>query len=175
MVFLADLDQEPYSRKRGLLIGAAIALPLALLFAAFVLPRLRMAIINAAADHDSRARERDAYMNRLCTEALVVDRDEDACKCILGTEYPSMDCLSPFAVWLTDRQVERCDAPEVFDSSVSFCTCVQTLDESSKKEAEPKAARSIKSEGYWRCDALEDRLDLPPLQELAPSFVEATG
>ena len=29
MVFLADLDQEPYSRKRGLMIGVAIAIPIA--------------------------------------------------------------------------------------------------------------------------------------------------
>ena len=106
------------------------------------------------------------------TEALVVDRDEDACKCILGTEYPSLDCLAPFAVWLTDRQVERCEDPKTFEASVSFCTCVQTLDEQFDAAAGDPSAPSIKSEGYWRCDALEDRLDLPPLQELAPAFAE---
>ena len=173
MVFLADLDQEPYSRRRGLLIGVAIALPLSLLIGAFGLPRLRAAIINAAADHDARAAERDAYMDALCTQALNVDRDEDACKCILGTDYPSLDCAAPFNVWLTDRQVERCEDQAVFDQAVGFCTCVQTLDENFKAESDPKAARVIKSEGYTRCEGLPDKLAYPPLDQLAPSFEAA--
>jgi hypothetical protein len=170
VVFLADLDQEPYSRKRGLLIGAAIAIPVTLAVGVFVLPRIRAAIINAAADHDARARERDAYMQALCTEALVVDRDEDTCKCILGTEYPSMDCMSGFNVWLVDRQVERCADEAVFNQSVAFCTCVRTLGEQFAAEPDPNAARVIKSEGYPRCEGLDDALEYPALEQLAPSF-----
>ena len=170
MVFLADLDQEPYSRKRGLMIGVAIAIPIALLFAAFVLPRLRAAIVNAAADHDARAEARNVYMNRVCSEALVVERDEKMCGCVLGSEYPSIDCISHFNVWATNRQVERCADPATFDAAVSFCTCVQTLEQKSAELADPKAARVLKSEGYPRCVGLEDRLDFPPLEQLASTF-----
>lgn len=170
VVFLADLDQEPYSRKRGLVIGAAIAIPVTLAVGVLVLPRIRAAIINAAADHDARARERDSYMLSLCTEALVVERDEDTCKCVLGAEYPSLDCMSGFNVWLVDRQVERCADPGVFDQSVAFCSCVQSLDEKFRAEADPNTARVIKSEGYPRCEGLDDALEYPSLEQLAPSF-----
>ena len=43
-----------------------------------------------------------------------------------------------------------------------------------KAEPDPKAARVIKSEGYARCEGLEDRLDFPSLEKLAPSFREAS-
>lgn len=173
MVFLADLDYKPEPRWKGLLIGASIALPVTLLFGSWALPRLRAAIINAATMHDTHARERDGYMGELCTTALVIERDEKVCGCILGAQTPSMDCMDSFLVWLTDRQVERCEDPATFDQALSFCSCVQALSEESEKVSEERAARRVKFRGYPRCLSLEDRLDYPLLETLAPSFVEA--
>ena len=170
MVFLADLDDKPEPRWKGLLIGVAIALPLTLVLGAWALPRLRAAIINAATLHDSHARERDAYMGQLCTTALVIERDEKVCGCILGAQTPSMDCMDSFFVWLTDRQVERCEDPATFDQAVSFCSCVRTLREESEKVSEDNGARRVKFQGYPRCLSLEDKLDYPRLETLAPSF-----
>jgi hypothetical protein len=173
VVFLADLDQEPHSRWPGLLLGAAIALPVALAVGAYVLPRLREAIVQAALDHDTHARDRDAYMNQLCTTALVVERDEAVCGCILGAEFPSMDCMDGFFVWLTDRQINRCEESATFDEAVGFCSCVQAVGDASEKAGEGTAADRVKVQGYPRCLTLEDALGFPDLEQLAPTFVDA--
>jgi hypothetical protein len=175
VVFLADLDQEPASRWRGLLLGVAIALPVTLVFGSWLLPRLRAAIVNAATDHDAHARERGEYMDGLCNSALVVSRDERLCGCVLGTEYPGMDCMDRFNEWLTDRQAERCEEQATFEASISFCTCVQTLVEANATPRVNSTDSTSKAQGFPRCMGLEDRLDYPALDKLAPAFAEDAG
>ena len=120
MPMLADLDDPEPSRARGLVLGLVVMVPLTLGIGYFLLPALRSAIVGGAADLDSRLRREDAYMEAVCGPALVVERDEGLCKCVLGAEYPSLDCHGPFLTWSLDRMGETCADPTTFETALSF-------------------------------------------------------
>lgn len=172
MPFLADIDQAPDPRGRRLLVGVAIAVPVCLLLGWLVLPRLRAALMSAAADHDRLARERDAFMGEICGPGMKLSRDEKLCGCVLATEYPGLDCLDRFSQWLTDQQGARCDEPATFDTAPGYCSCVLAVREDSAA-LDDEAQLRARGSAFPRCAALPDALGLPELQSLVSSFGDA--
>lgn len=165
MPMLADLDDPRPSRARGFLIGAAIAVPLGLVFWWFASSFLPGLILDNAVEYDARLRQEDAYMQGVCGN-MDLARDESLCKCVLAVEYPSLDCRLPFMAWSLDRMVERCADQATFDGALSFCSCVRSLDEQrATVEPDSKEAREI-VQTYASCTELDDALFLPALEQL---------
>jgi hypothetical protein len=165
---LADVDDPPPSRVKGFLIGAAVALPLGAAFLWFALTVLPGLILDNARDFDERLRQEDAYMGAVCAD-LDLARDESLCECVLAVEYPSLDCRLPFMHWSLERMVEQCSDEATYESALSFCSCVQALDEQlAGLEPDTKEARQIVGR-YAKCTELDDALFLPPVSELPPS------
>ena len=168
MPTLADLDDPRPSRARGFLIGAAVAVPLGLLFWWFASSWLPSLILGNAVEYDARLRQEDAYMQSLCggLSDATLARDEQLCECVLAVEYPSLDCRHTFMAWTLARMNERCADAATFETALSFCACVQSLDEQlGGLEDDPKQSRQI-VQRYVGCTELDDALYLPPVDEL---------
>lgn len=165
MPVLAHLDDPPRSRVRGLLLGFAIAAPLALLFMNWVIPPFVDAIMGGARDLDDRLRAEDGYMRALCSDAYDPDRDESLCACVIGTEYPSLDCQFSFKHWTVARQAEHCDDPGDRQRALSFCSCVDAVE--SKVGAAAPESRDTEVVAYERCMQLPDAVFLPTIEQLA--------
>ena len=147
------------------MIGAALAIPLGLAFWWFASSWLPGLILDNAVDFDARLRQEDAYMQGVCAD-MDLGRDESLCKCVLAVEYPSLDCRLPFMHWSLERMTERCAEPATFDSALSFCSCVRSLDEQlAGVEPDSKEARQI-VQTYADCTELGDALFLPELDTL---------
>jgi hypothetical protein len=163
---LAHLDDPPRPRTRGLVIGVVLALPVAAVFVLWVIPTLVDAVMGGARDHDVRLRAEDSYMKALCGgEAFALERDEALCGCVLGTDYPSLDCQFSFKHWTVARQGEHCSVPENHAQSLSFCSCVEAV--TAKVEAAEEYQRDAEVAAYERCMVLPDAVFLPTLDELA--------
>lgn len=160
-----DSQQPPPPRTKGVFIGIAIAAPLTLLFFGVVLPYFYSMIVGGAANLDQRVALEGEYMQRLCSEALVLKRDETLCKCALASELPGIDCRPQFDAWTFARQQEQCSKAELQEQALSFCTCVTTLAEQhqSSKSAEERAKIVGR---YPKCAELEDALFLPEIETL---------
>lgn len=168
MPMLADLDHPPRSRTRDLLVGGAVALVIVSLVVLLLLPRLVAVIVGNASDYDQRLRAEDAYMQTLCTEALVLARDEALCKCVLAVEVPSLDCRQPFLRWSLDRHHEACADPETHKRSLTFCTCIDTLAEKIPATEAQGAEAGPEIQRVGKCLELPDAFPLPDLAALAP-------
>jgi hypothetical protein len=167
MPMLADIEDPPKSRVRGMLLGLALATPFAALFLGWLIPMLVGTVLGGARDLDSRLREQDAYMQSVCTLAMDLERDEGLCSCVLAMDFPSLDCQAAFRRWAVARQVEQCAGPETRERALSFCTCVDTL---ARAVAEvPPEGREAAAEPYARCAALPDALPMPPVESLQTS------
>lgn len=164
---LADIDDPPRSRARGLLIGLLIAAPPAVGAAYVGIPLLQSIIVGESEDFDVRLRQEDAYMQAVCTDALVVDRDEALCSCALAAEYPSLDCRSQFTIWSLERQLEQCAQPDMAQLAVSFCACVEKLGELRSATDDPDERRKI-GQRYAGCTEFEETLFLPEVATLMP-------
>ncbi|HWB79255.1 MAG TPA: hypothetical protein VG755_30045 [Nannocystaceae bacterium] len=166
MAILAHLDDPPRPRTRGLLIAALVAAPIAGLFLFWLIPTMVAAILGGARDLDSRLRAEDGYMQALCgSEAMNLSRDESLCACVLGTEYPSLDCQAPFRHWTLARQGEACSDPDVHKQSLSFCSCVEAV--ATKVDAAKPEARDTEVAAYENCMVLSDAIYLPTIDALA--------
>lgn len=165
MAILAHLDDPPRERGRGLLIGLAIALPCAGLFLFWLIPTLVGAVLGGARDLDSRLRAEDGYMQALCGEAMDLGRDEKLCSCVLGTEFPSLDCQASFRHWTLARQQESCSDAEVHKQALSFCSCVDAV--ATKVQAAAPEAKDSEVAAYENCMVLPDALFLPTIDVLA--------
>lgn len=168
MPFLADLDQPPKSRLPGMLWGLALALPLVGVFVVWLVPMLVGAILGGARNLDERLRLEDGYMTAVCTAGLDVQRDQALCGCVLGTEYPSLDCQAPFLAWSVDRQAEHCAVPENHAAALSFCTCVDVITEK-MAAAGDRDTREREAQAYRNCQELPDAVFLPEVGELQPA------
>ncbi|GEM_PF-1231848 len=168
MPMMADLDDPPSPRWRFLLVGFAIALPLGALFLSFALPALRMAIVGGAESLDARLRVEDAYMKGVCTEALVLERDESLCKCALAVEFPSLDCRQPFMRWSIERQHEQCSSG-ADETAIAFCACVESLlsQIGAVDLTGPSKDQRLIIGRYPACAELQDALFLPEIASLA--------
>jgi hypothetical protein len=169
MPMLADLDQPVRSRTKDLLIGAACGIPVVAVLAWLLLPSLMGSMLGSAGDYDERLRAEDAYMQAVCTQTYEPSRDEQLCTCVLAVEFPALDCRQPFLRWSLDRHQERCSDAEVRKASLSFCSCIDTLD-GRIAEAE-LAGESIAADlqRVGKCLELKDAFTLPDLLELAPA------
>lgn len=165
---LADLDDPPRSRTRDLLLGVLAGLPIVGLVAWFLVPGVAGVIQGNAASYDQRLRAEDAYMQLLCTEAMVLPRDEELCKCALAVEVPSLDCRPPFLVWSLERHHEACADPGRRRASLTFCSCVDAVKERVAKAEDPEAARA-EAQRVGKCLELGDAFPLPELDALAPA------
>jgi hypothetical protein len=165
MPVLAHLDDPPRSRTRGLLVGFAIAVPLALTFMFWVIPPFVDAIMGGARDLDDRLRAEDGYMKALCADAFESPRDDALCGCVLGTEYPSLDCQFAFKHWTLARQGEFCSDAEQRQRSLSFCSCVDAV--AGKVAAAPPEQQDTEVVAYERCMQLPDAAFLPTIEALA--------
>ena len=166
MPVLAHLDDPPRPRTRGLLVGVLLALPVAAILVAWVIPTLVAAVMGGARDHDARLRAEDSYMKALCGgEAFAIERDESLCGCVLGTDYPSLDCQFSFKHWTVARQGDFCSVPDNRQRSLSFCSCVDAV--AGKVAAAEPEARDAEVVAYERCMQLPDAAFLPTLDELA--------
>lgn len=166
MPMLADIEDPPRPRTRGMVVGILVALPFAALLLGVVMPALVNALLGGAQSFDDHLRREDAYMQAVCTQAMSLPRDEALCECTLAVEFPALDCQAPFLAWSVARQGEWCAAPEHEKASLSFCTCVTTvaerMDEAADEEARFKAAQA-----YRNCQELPDAVDLPAVESLA--------
>ncbi len=169
MPMLADLDHPPRSRSRDLLIGVLGGFPVAALLVWLLLPSLMGSVLGSAGDYDQRLRAEDAYMQAVCSEALVLERDERLCECVLAVEYPALDCRQPFLRWSLDRHHARCTEPEVRKPSLTFCSCIDTL---ASRVAEAEAANeeaNAEIQRVGKCIELPDAFPLPELGTLMPA------
>jgi hypothetical protein len=163
---LADIDDPPRSRTRGLVVGLLVALPVGGLVLGVLMPSLVGALLGGAQRFDDRARREDAYMQAVCTQVMELPRDEPLCECVLATEFPALDCQAPFIAWSVDRQQEHCAAPEHEKAALSFCTCVKTVAE--RAAAAPDDAERVKAaQAYRNCQELPDAVYLPAIEALA--------
>lgn len=162
---LADIDDPPKSRARGLLLAFLIATPIAGVFALWVIPTFVGSIVSGARDLDDRLRANDAYVQEVCNTAYDGARDEALCGCVWAMEFPSLDCRPQVNRWSLARQREACADETLHDASLQFCTCVEAVSE--KIETVPsddeKGAESL---AYERCESLEDALELPSVVAL---------
>jgi len=165
MPVLAHLDDPPRSRTRGLLLGFLIAVPVALVFMLWVIPPFVDAIMGGARDLDDRLRAEDGYMKALCADAYEAGRDEALCGCVLGTEYPSLDCQFAFKHWTVERQGEYCSDPGNHQRALSFCSCVEAV--AGKVAAAAPEQRDTEVVAYERCMQLPDAAFLPTIDALA--------
>ncbi len=165
---LADIEDPRPSRARGFLIGAAIAIPLGLVFWWFAADWLPGLILGNAVSFDERLRQEDAYMQTVCAD-MQLPRDESLCECVLAVEYPSLDCRLPFMHWSLERMVETCADEGTFEQSMKFCSCVRALDEQLQTlEPDTKEARQT-VQNYANCTELDDALYLPGVDQLGSS------
>lgn len=166
MPMLADIDDPPRSQVPGVLLGILVVAPFVAAAAYFGLPALRAAVVGAMNDYDDRLRQEDAYMTAVCTDALVLERDEELCECALAIEYPSLDCRAPFLAWSLERQFESCADPDTRKTAISFCACVETLHEELEGTEDLGERRHIQQR-YGNCAELDGALYLPGLEQLA--------
>lgn len=173
---LADLDDPPKSRTRGVLIGVLIAVPFTILFGATVLPPAWQAIVGSSRELDARFAVEAAYLKAVCNDAVVIERDEWMCGCVLGSEMPSRDCRPRINDWMLARQVENCAIDGAEEIALSFCTCVNAVQEQiaalatqkfENEESAMKARRQVTSR-FENCAELQDVLALPDLADLTP-------
>lgn len=164
---LADIEDPPRSRASGLVLGLLMAVPVAASFFFWVLPWLASSVLGGAKEFDEKLRAQDAYMKRVCVEAMDLERDEALCQCALAVDYPALDCQGPFRRWAVERQAERCGDEETAKEHVSYCTCTQTLAEA--VAAAPPEEADAAARHYDRCEALPDAFDLPAVEALGPS------
>lgn len=169
---LADLDDPPPSRVRGILIGIGVGSAVALALGLWFLPSLHAQLMGSAEGFDARLRQEDAYMQGLCNEAISLERDEALCACALAAEYPSLDCRIPFMDWTLQRQHEQCADASTQRTALSFCACVDALHDE-LLAAEDSAARRQVAQRYGRCTPLPDALYLPSLDRLAAQAGDA--
>jgi hypothetical protein len=167
MPMLADLDDPPRSRTRDLLLGALVGLPIVGLIAWFLLPGLAGMIQGNAVSYDQRLRAEDAYMQTLCAQAMVLPRDEELCECVLAIEVPSLDCRDPFLAWSLARHHTSCADVATHRASLTFCSCVDAVQERVDKAADPQAAR-VEAQRVGRCLELPDAFPLPEIETLMP-------
>lgn len=165
MPFLADIDDPPRSRTRGIIIGMLVALPIAAVFIGVFVPNLVGAILGGAQSFDDRLRQEDGYMQAVCTQAMSIPRDESLCECVLAVEYPALDCQAPFLAWSLDRQQDHCAIPENKKASLSFCSCVDAVVEQ-VAAAEDDEAREHEAQAYRNCQELPDAVYLPAVEAL---------
>lgn len=165
---LADLDDPPRSRARDLLVGVLAGLPIVGLVLWLLVPWLFGVVTTNASSYDQRLRAEDAYMQTLCSEAMVLPRDEDLCKCVLAIDVPSLDCRAPFLRWSLDRHHEACADPEARRRSLTFCSCVDTVADRVAAAADPEAA-GTEAQRVARCIELPEAFPLPELAALAPA------
>lgn len=168
MPMLADLDDPPRSRSRDLALGFLVGLPVVGLVLWLFVPWLFGVVTTNATSYDQRLRAEDAYMKTLCSEAMVLPRDEDLCKCVLAIEVPSLDCRAPFLRWSLARHHEACADAEARRGALSFCSCVDTIAQRSAAAETPEAA-AAESQKVARCIELPDAFPLPELSTLAPT------
>jgi len=168
MPMLVDLVDPPRSRTRDLLLGFAVALPIVGLVAWLLLPGLFGMILGNAANYDQRLRAEDGYMQAVCSEAMVLERDEELCKCVLAVEFPSLDCRQPFLRWSLDRHAAACKDPEAHKRSLTFCSCVEAVAARVTEGADQDAAR-VESQRVGKCLELPDAFPLPEVATLAPA------
>lgn len=164
---LADLDDPPRSRTRDLLFGALAGLPVVGVIAWFLLPSLAGMIQGNASSYDARLRAEDAYMQTLCTQAMVLPRDEELCECVLAIEFPSLDCRGPFLAWSLARHHTTCADVATRRASLTFCSCVDTVQERVDKAPDPEAAR-VEAQRVGKCLELPDAFALPQIEALMP-------
>lgn len=166
MPMMADIDDPPQSRARGILIGILVGLPIVALIGLWLLPALHAQLVGGAEEFDARLRQEDAYMHTLCSDALVVERDEALCGCALAAEFPSLDCRAQFTTWSLERQVEQCADDARRAEAVSFCACVDALEQMRLAAKDDAQARQV-VQRYARCAELGDAMYLPTLDQLA--------
>ena len=168
MPMLADLDDPPKSRWPAFVVGLVVAAPVAGLLAIGLLPWLYGVMLGTAEAFDARLRQEDAYMGAVCGEHLQLPRDESLCSCVLGAEFPSLDCRPQFLGWTLARQADQCRDPQLAGEAIAFCSCVRSLSEELEKlgDDDAKARRQVEGR-YANCTELDDALSLPSADKLS--------
>jgi hypothetical protein len=165
MPMLADIEDPPRSRTRGLVVGVLVALPLAGLVVGVLVPSLVSALLGGARSFDDRSQQENAYMQAVCTQAMELPRDESLCECVLATEYPALDCQAPFIAWSVAQQQQHCAVPESHQAALSFCSCVIKVAERMAAAAD-EDARITAAQAYRNCQELPDAVYLPAIEAL---------
>lgn len=166
MPMLADLDDPPRPRWRGLVVGALVALPFAGVLVGVLMPSFVSALLGGAQSFDARLRQEDAYMRAVCTQAMELPRDESLCECVLAGDYPALDCQGPFLAWSVAQQQQHCGVPQNMEASLSFCSCVNEVGKQ-MTEAEDEEAGQRAAQAYRNCQELPDAVYLPTIEALA--------
>lgn len=165
MSIFTELENPPKSRRRDLVIGAILGIVLSGALVWIILPALTGIIVGSSKAFDRDLRQKDAYMQAICTDVIDVDRDQNLCGCVLATEVPSLDCQTNFLHWSLERYIEACSAPETGKQSLTFCSCLTTIEEQLKTAQQPEQNRQT-LEKLYRCMELDDAFALPSIEEL---------
>lgn len=163
MPTLADLDQPRRGRGRDILLGLAVAVPLAAVLFGWLIPTFVGAILGGARSLDAKLREQDALMQAVCAEPSL-PRDEALCGCVYAVEVPSLDCQDRFRPWLVARAEERCEEAAFRAEATSFCVCAKTLAEDLAASEDDPGARAERLQAVPRCLALPDAPTLASFQ-----------
>lgn len=169
---LADLDDPPRARWRGVVVGILLAAPLVLAIGWALLPLVHRSVRGGAEEFDARLRQEDAYMHAVCQQALSLPRDERLCACALAAEFPSLDCRARFTLWTVERQVEQCAAPLIRRDAPDFCRCVDDVNRAIQAASLQNVApdHQVRTRqagaGYVRCTNIVPALYLPGIAEL---------
>jgi len=168
---LAEIDDPPRSRTRGMIVGIVLALPFAVALGGWFLPMLVEAVLGGSQTHDDRVALETGYMDAVCTQAMALPRDEALCECVLATEYAGKDCQAPFMAWSVALQQQHCAEPDNKKASLSFCTCVETVAENMAAAPDEAGAQQA-ADNYRNCQTLADAVYLPTIEELGEELGE---
>jgi hypothetical protein len=165
---MADIEDPPKPRWRGILLGLLVSAPLGLGLAFGFLPTLYGQVMGGIGAFDTQLRIDDEYMKTLCLDALDVDRDESLCGCAIPAEFPSLDCQSHFSSWMLFEQHRRCAREDTRRDAVGFCACVDTLatQVANANDANDTKAARIAAQRYRACAGLKDALERPSIESL---------
>lgn len=144
-------------------MGLLVSVPLVAGLVGWAIPTAIGSILGGARDLDDRLRAKDAYLTVLCESGQDYERDAELCACVFSMEFPSLDCQHAFNLWALERQAEACADSTAREQSLSFCTCVQTVDEAVQSQADEGDKRQ-EAQRYENCEALEDVLPLPEVE-----------
>ncbi len=162
---LADIDDPPKSRARGLIFAFFVAIPIAAVFGLWLIPTFVGSIVGGARDLDDRLRANDAYVQELCATGYDAARAETLCNCVWAMEFPSLDCRPQISRWSLAQQQTACSEDGIRDTSLQFCSCIDTVMQKVEAAASDDEAGG-EALAYERCESLEDSLELPSVEAL---------
>lgn len=148
-------DERPPTRWQGLVLGLALALPLAVIVFGVLVPRLVGTILGGAHDLDEQLQRRSAYISVVCNGS---NPPTELCGCASQVAFASLQCRTTFYRWALEQHHQQC-AFAGSGHAVAFCACIDQIHtnlEHAKSGEQPRILGA-----YEACAELDDALELP--------------